>query len=154
MSHYLCEREYYNVKFRSGYAEQDFRTWWSRQTPCHRDGCTTAYVKVHSTDTLTKVRLERYRKAKPDPFLDCENVRSYTCNAVLIGIIGWCSERKVRKVVNHHIQEVTETRTYKTKPTKGLKGSTISAIGKFVISYDARDYDPYEHGDVPEDDEW
>jgi hypothetical protein len=51
----------------------------------------------------------------------------------------------VRKVVNHHIKEVTESRTYKTKPTKGLKGSVIYAIGEYVICYDGRDYDPMEH---------
>jgi hypothetical protein len=34
---------------------------------------------------------------------------------------------------------------YKTKPTKGLKGGTIYAIGKYIMSYDARDYDPMEH---------
>ena len=152
MGHYI-NRETHQVKFRPGYAWTDFKEWWSRQTPATRDGCRTVNVKTDSEQTLTKVRQDRFFKTcdkKYGQFLDYPG--SYTCNAVLIGIVGWCSERKVRKVVDHHIREVIERKTYKTKPTKGLKGSTIYAIGKFAMCYDARDYDPMEHGDYPHDD--
>jgi hypothetical protein len=80
---------------------------------------------------------------------------SYNCHAVLVGIVGWRAVRKVRKVVNHHITEVEETKDYKSRPKTPLKGSTLYALGRFYVSYDARDYDPVEHGDVPQDDdEW
>ena len=118
------------------------------QTPYKRDhsGCQGITVKVDSTDNLTKLRRDRFYKTaekKYGNFLSYPD--SYCCHAVLVGVVGWRSERRVRKVVDHHIKEVTESRTYKTKPTKGLKGSAIYAIGEYVICYDGRDYDPLEH---------
>ena len=145
--HYIIEHESHTVKFRPGYPETDFKNWWRNQQPCWRDGCSSVSVKVKSTENLTDARLKRYwakERKNPDAFLECPD--KYECKAVLIGIVGWCSERKVRKVVNHHIQEVVERKNYKTRPSKGLKGSTIYAIGKYVCSYDGRDYDPWEHG--------
>lgn len=153
MGHYI-NRESHTVKFIPGSVTTGFREWWSKQIPCTRDGCRSVNVKIDSDQPLTKLREDRFFKTcdkKYADFLDYPG--SYTCNAVLIGIVGWRAERKVRKVVDHHIREVIESKTYKTKPTKGLKGSTIYAIGKFAMCYDARDYDPMEHGDYPHD-EW
>lgn len=153
MGHYI-NREEHTVKFIPGSVTTGFREWWGKQIPCTRDGCRSVNVRIDSDQPLTKLREERFFKTcdkKYADFLDYPD--SYTCNAVLIGIVGWRAERKVRKVVDHHIQEVIESKTYKTKPTKGLKGSTIYAIGKFAMCYDARDYDPMEHGDYPHD-EW
>jgi hypothetical protein len=148
MGHYISSQEVYKVKFRPGYERKDFETWWMSKTPYQRDhsGCQGIYVKVDSTENLTKLRRDRFYKnaqKKYGSFLSYPD--SYCCNAVLVGIVGWRSERRVRKVVDHHIKEVIECRNYKTKPTKGLKGSTIYAVGEFVIVYDGRDYDPYEH---------
>jgi hypothetical protein len=148
MGHYVSAKEVYKIKFRPGYAETDFKNWWMRQIPYTRDhsGSDGITVKVDSTDNLTKLRRDRFYKTvdkKYGDFLSYPD--SYCCNAVLVGIVGWRSERRVRKVVDHHIKEVTECRTYKTKPTKGLKESVIYAIGEYVICYDGRDYDPLEH---------
>ena len=156
MSHYGMICEAHNVKFRPGYPETDFKTWWSKQQPCYRDHCSEVSVRVKSTENLTKTRWDRWERQnnkKCDPFLEYGQVISYKCHALLVGIVGWRSVRKVRKVVNHHIQEVEESRDYKTKPTKGLKGATLYAIGRYVITYDARDYDPLEHGEYPTNDD-
>ena len=148
MGHYISAKEVYKVKFRPGYEKTDFENWWMTQTPFVRDhsGCQGITVKVDSTDNLTKLRRDRFYKTAEKKYGDFLGYPgSYCCHAVLVGIVGWRSERRVRKVVDHHIKEVTECRTYKTKPTKGLKGSVIYAIGEYVICYDGRDYDPLEH---------
>ena len=97
-------------------------------------------------DTIIKKTIHHMGKTAEKKYGDFLSYPdSYCCHAVLVGVVGWRSERRVRKVVDHHIKEVIESRTYKTKPTKGLKGSVIYAIGEYVICYDGRDYDPMEH---------
>ena len=154
MSHYMNCHEEYTVKFRPGYVATDFAAWWQRQTPCRRDGCTSRpSIRTLNEGNYTKAMDAKYVKAyvetskhKPsDDFMEWPG--DYNCHAVLLGIVGWRAVRKVRKVVTHHIQEVEETKDYKTKPKAPLKGSTLYALGEFRVSYDARDYDPMEHGD-------
>ena len=166
MGHYVNCHELHKVKFRPGYTKNDFAHWWQKQTPCHRDGCTCCpSVRVLNDGNYTKAARAKYDKTyvdtykngtckdAPDQFMECPP--SYGCHAVLVGIVGWRAVRKVRRVVDHHITEVEETKDYKSRPKTPLKGSTLYALGRFFVSYDARIYDPCEHGDVPQDDdEW
>ena len=166
MGHYVNCHELYKVKFRPGCTKNDFAHWWQKQTPCRRDGCTCCpSVRVLNDGNYTKAAKAKYdktyvdtykngtRKDAPDQFMECPP--SYGCRAVLVGIVGWRAVRKVRRVVDHHITEVEETKDYKSRPKTPLKGSTLYALGRFFVSYDARIYDPCEHGDVPQDDdEW
>ena len=166
MGHYVNCHELHKVKFRPGYTQTDFARWWQKQTPCRRDGCTSSpSVRVLNDGNYTKAAMAKYdktyvdtykngtRKDAPDQFMECPP--SYGCRAVLVGIVGWRAVRKVRRVVDHHITEVEETKDYKSRPKTPLKGSTLYALGRFFVSYDARIYDPCEHGDVPQDDdEW
>ena len=166
MGHYVNCHELYKVKFRPGYTQTDFANWWQKQTPCRRDGCTCSpSVRVLNDGNYTKAAAAKYEKTYRDKWDGTKTTEvkdrfmewpgSYGCHAVLVGIVGWRAVRKVRKVVNHHITEVEETKDYKSRPKTPLKGSTLYALGRFFVSYDARDYDPYEHGDVPQsDDEW
>lgn len=166
MGHYVNCHELHKVKFRPGYTKTDFTHWWQKQTPCRRDGCTCCpSVRVLNDGNYTKAARAKYdktyvdtykngtRKDAPDQFMECPP--SYGCRAVLVGIVGWRAVRKVRRVVDHHITEVEETKDYKSRPKTPLKGSTLYALGRFFVSYDARIYDPMEHGDYPQDDdEW
>lgn len=158
MSHYVNCFEDHKVAFRPGYMKTDFDKWWSRQKACHRDGCSRVVLRSFNdknwSETVEKRFVKAYSKKNPDNYDFLEFPDSYTCNGVLIGIVGWRAVRKVRKVVNHHIQEVEETKDYKTRPKTPLKGSTLYAVGKFVISYDARCYDPMEHGDFEVEDDF
>jgi len=166
MGHYGNCHELYKVKFRPGYPQTDFAHWWQKQTPCRRDGCTCCpSVRVLNDGNYTKAAASKYEKTYRDKWDGTKTTEvkdrfmelpgSYNCHAVLVGIVGWRAVRKVRKVVNHHITEVEETKDYKSRPKTPLKGSTLYALGRFYVSYDARDYDPVEHGDVPQDDdEW
>ena len=166
MGHYVNCHELYKVKFRPGYTQTDFANWGQKQTPCRRDGCTCSpSVRVLNDGNYTKAAESKYEKTYRDKWDGTKTTEvkdrfmewpgSYGCHAVLVGIVGWRAVRKVRKVVNHHITEVEETKDYKSRPKTPLKGSTLYALGRFFVSYDARDYDPYEHGDVPQnDDEW
>lgn len=158
MSHYVNCFEDYKVAFRPGYMKTDFEKWWGRQKPCHRDGCSRVVLRSFNdknwNETVEKRFNKAYSKNNKDNYDFLEFPDSYTCNGVLIGIVGWRAVRKVRKVVNHHIQEVEETKDYKTRPKTPLKGSTLYAVGKFVISYDARCYDPMEHGDFDVEDDF
>ncbi len=160
MGHYVNCHELYKVKFRPGYTQTDFAHWWQKQTPSRRDGCTCCpSVKVLNDGNYTKAAATKYEKlymnkykngkriAAQDDFMEWPG--SYNCHAVLVGIVGWRAVRKVRKVVNHHITEVEETKDYKSRPKSPLKGATLYALGKFYVSYNARDYDPLEHGDYP-----
>ncbi len=146
MGHYINTHEVRMLKFNPVRPTYCFDEWWRTQEACHRDGCRTTQLRIDSCETLTKVREERFRKTMKKKYGDfLEYPSSYTCNAVMMGIVGWCCERKVKRIIDHHVREVIERKTYKTKPTKGLKGGTIYAIGKYIMSYDARDYDPMEH---------
>lgn len=156
MGHYVNCHELYRIKFRPGYAVTDFREWWRQQIPCRRDGCSSnASVRILNDGNLTKAAESKYAKTyggdKPkDNFMNWPG--SYECHAVLVGIVGWRAVRKVKRIVNHHVKEVEETKDYKSRPKTPLKGSTLYALGRFRVSYDARDYDPMEHGDYPYDD--
>ena len=129
----------------------DFAAWWQRQTPCRRDGCTSRpSLRSLNDGNYTKATESKYKKLYVDGKVDAKDrfmewPGSYECHAVFLGIVGWRAVRKVRKVVDHHIQEVEEFKDYKTKPKSPLKGSVLYALGNFRVSYDARDYDPLEH---------
>lgn len=164
MSHYGCSHEEYTVKFRPGYMSTDFAAWWQRQTPCRRDGCTSRpSVRSMNDGNYTKAMESKYNKLYVDRYVNGKTIKakdefmewpgSYECHAVCLGIVGWRAVRKVKKVVDHHIKEVEEFKDYKTKPKSPLKGSTLYALGIFRVSYDARDYDPMEHGDYPVNDD-
>ncbi|GEM_PF-3290109 len=141
--HYGITRENHDVLSRPGYYTEDFRAYWQSQTPCERDGCSSVSVETWSDKKLTQTRWKRFSKAK-NPFLD-ESTPSYTCHAVMAGVLGWVVTRKVRKVVDHHIQEVLERKSYKSRPKHIVKGGTLFAECRYVCSYDAREYDPLEH---------
>lgn len=155
MGHHICYHEQHTVRFRPGYAQSDLSAWWRQQTPAKRDGCTDyPELRILNDGAISKAALSKYDKTyrdgaiasgkdAPDQFM--ELIPQYKCHAVLLGIKGWRAVRRVRKVVNHHIREVEETKDYKTRPKTPLKGSTLYALGVFCLSYDARDYDPMEH---------
>ena len=146
MSHYIINNHVQTLKFNPQRPTYCFEEWWRAQEACHRDGCRTTQLRIDSCENLTPAREQRFFKTAKKKYGDfLEYPAGYTCNAVMMGIVGWCCERKVKRIVNHHVKEVIERKMYKTKPTKGLKGGTIYAIGKYIMSYDARDYDPMEH---------
>jgi hypothetical protein len=141
--HYGITRENHDVLIRPGYYTEDFKSYWQGQTPCERDGCSSVSVETWSKNKLTDARWKRFRK-KRNPFID-NDTPSYTCHAVLVGVIGWVVTRKVRHIEDHHVVESTERKTYKTQPKHIVKGGTLYAECRYVCSYDARDYDPLEH---------
>ena len=159
MSHYGYNFAEYKVRIRRpGYIKTDFDAWWRKQKACYRDGCSKTNVRVFHdgnwSQTVEKRFDKLYRNKKnTDAYDFLEYPNSYECNAVLVGITGWVAVRKVKRIVNHHVQEVEETKTYKTKPKTPLKGSTLYAVGKFILSFDARCYDPLEHGDYDVEDD-
>lgn len=65
---------------------------------------------------------------------------SFTCVVYDCGVCGWVSKRKVRKIVDHHVQEVVESKYYKSKPKTGLKGGTIDAVHAYYYSFDEHDF--------------
>ena len=141
--HYGKTREIHDVMARPGFYSDDFRAYWREQTPCVRDGCGAVSVRVNSDKRLTQSRWQRFSK-KRDPFVD-DWAPSYTCHAIMVGVLGWSVTRKVRHIENHHVVERTERKTYKTRPKHIVKGGTLFAECRFVCSFDARDYDPLEH---------
>lgn len=141
--HYGVTREVHNVLVRPGCFIEDFKAYWRKQVPYERDGCCSVSVQVDSTDKLTNTRWNRFCK-KPNPFID-EWAPSYTCHAVAAGILGWCVQRRVRHIVNHHVEEALETKSYKTRPKHIIKDGTLYAECRYVCTFDARDYDPLEH---------
>lgn len=129
----------------------DFNAFWRETVPYRQDGCGSGYF-VNGTN---------YNKATPksiEAAHKCESLRypdKYRCLVYDCGVTGWEVSRKVRKIVRHHIKEVVERRTYKSRPKHILKGGTLKATHYYVFSYDARCYDRYEHGGLPgEHDEW
>lgn len=151
--HFVVTHEAREIKFRPGYMNTDFKEAWSKTTECSRDGAGHAGVTIRTLNegNFTKTAVAKYAKLyrdrdgkdAPDKFMNWPG--SYECHAVLLGVIKWVAVRKVRKIVNHHVKEVTERRTYKSRPKTPLKGSTLYAVGRFMLSYDGREYDPLEH---------
>jgi len=123
-------------------APRDFSKMWKTTAAYSRDGCTDIKViRVFSdkknTDTLTKKFFKDYE--------DREDTKSYQVKAYDIGIVGYKVYVKKNKIVDHHRKEVLEVHEYKSKPKKILKGGVLEEIHKYIIDYDARCYDPYEH---------
>ena len=141
--HYGNKREAHDVLARPGYYSEDFCAYWRNQTPCERDGCGLVRVQVDSTDKLTQSRWKRFCR-KRNPFID-DWAPSYTCHAIVAGVLGWAVQRKVRRIVDHHVVERTETKHYKSRPSRIVKGGSLYAECRYVCTYDARDYDPLEH---------
>lgn len=151
--HFVVTHEAREIKFRPGYMKTDFNEAWSKTTEASRDHAGSAGVTIRTLNegNFTKTAVAKYAKLyrdrdgkdATDRFMECP--RSYECHAVLLGVIKWVAVRKVRKIVNHHVKEVTERRTYKSRPKTPLKGSTLYAVGRFMLSYDGREYDPLEH---------
>lgn len=151
--HFVVTHEEREIKFRPGYMKTDFNEAWSKTTEASRDHAGSAGVTIRTLNdgNYTKTAVAKYNKLyceqngkdAPDRFMEYPG--SYECHAVLLGVIKWVAVRKVRKIVNHHVKEVTERRTYKSRPKTPLKGSTLYAIGRFRLSYDGREYDPLEH---------
>ena len=141
--HYGVKRETHDVLVRPGYYTDDFRSYWQNQPACERDGCGRVNVSIHSKERLTTARWERFRK-KPNPIVD-EWADKYTCNAILVGVLGWVVSRKVRHIEDNHVVERTERKAYKNRPKHIVKGGTLYAECRYVCTYDAREYDPMEH---------
>lgn len=151
--HFVVTHEAREIKFRPGYMKTDFNEAWSKTTEASRDHAGSAGVTIRTLNegNFTKTAVAKYAKLyrdrdgkdAQDKFMNWPG--SYECHAVLLGVIKWVAVRKVRKIVNHHVKEVTERRTYKSRPKTPLKGSTLYAVGRFMLSYDGREYDPLEH---------
>ncbi len=128
-------------------APRNFEEMWKTTTAYKRDGCSKIKVvryasDKNNTDTITKKFFNDYE--------DRDIIGSYEVKAYDIGIIGYKVLVKKNKIVNHHRQEVIEEHDYKTKPKKILKGGVLKEMHKYIIDYDGRCYDPYEHGDYDE----
>lgn len=133
MSHYVMYNE--SVK------TDDFRKFWNSTTPCKRDGCTSVKITTVNTKNFTPTVKTRFLKNKT------ESVESYTVHAYDLGICGYRVHVKKNKIVNHKRMEVDEVHEYKSKPTKIIKGGVLKAVHYYVFDFDARCYDPLEHGD-------
>lgn len=151
--HFVRTHESTEIKFRPGYMKTDFNEAWSKTTESSRDHAGSAGVTIRTLNegNYTKTAMAKYKKIyceqngkeAKDKFMEWPG--SYECHVVLLGVTKWVAVRKVRKIVNHHVKEVTERRTYKSRPKTPLKGSTLYAVGKFMVSFDGREYDPLEH---------
>lgn len=126
----------------------DFNEWWKIQEPCERDGAgygqiqsISSYLNNPKLSCNDKVNKRAYAKALAKRLIPGK----YQTLVIDCGISGWCCERKVTRVIDHHRKEVTERRYYKTRPKTALKGGRIRAIHSYIYSYDAREYDPLEH---------
>ena len=122
-------------------APKDFKEFWITTTAYKRDGCSDIRVirivsDKNNTETITK----KFFKEHED-----RDVGSYQVKAYDIGIVGYVVLVKKNKIVDHHRQEVIEEHEYKTKPKRILKGGVLKEMHKYIIDYDGRCYDPYEH---------
>lgn len=129
----------------------DFNEFWKSTVPYRQDGTGNGQrVNGYNSKKYSKKFLAEARK--------CEALRypgKWQCLYYDCGIVGYEVHRKVNRVVNHHIKEVTEIKHYKSKPKHILKGGTLHETHYYVFSYDGRCYDPYEHDGCPaEHDEW
>ena len=133
MGHYCGNR--YHIQ------SSDFTAHWKAHVPYQQDGCTKIEFVNTNNDKATA-------KSKKDgeKYIDEHEAPSYTCRVYDCGVVAWESVRTVRKIVNHHVQNVEESRTYKSKPTTGLKGGRIRAVHDYCISFDGRCYEQGEHG--------
>jgi len=123
-------------------ASKNFEDDWKKTIACRMDGCSNVKViRVASdkknTETITKKFFKDYE--------DRESADSYQVRAYDIGIVGYKVLVKKNKIVDHHRQEVIEEHEYKTKPKRILKDGVLKEMHKYIIDYDARCYDPYEH---------
>ena len=123
-------------------APKDFSKMWKNTEAYNRDGCSKInIIRVASdkknTETITKKFFNDYK--------DRESPNSYQVCAYDIGIVGYRVVVKKNKIIDHHRQEVIETHEYKTKPKRIIKNGILEEIHKYIIDYDARCYDPYEH---------
>lgn len=141
MAHYV--RHFMNVS-----APEDFRTFWSNTVPYRQDGCCSVTVLNRNYEKVTKASLNK-QKPKIENCEALKYVNKWSCVAWDCGVIGWVVTRKVNKIVNHHVKEITERKTYKTKPKHILKGGRLESLHQYVISYDGRCYDRLEHGGFP-----
>lgn len=123
-------------------AYTDFNAFWRTTTASRRDGCTRVVMHNTCNEKCTEKRVDatinEVRNKWPG---------SYTCEAWDCGILYWVVERKVCHIVNHKKVETTERKEYKTMPKRILKGGVLRAVHQYVVNYDSRDYDPYEHGE-------
>ncbi len=123
-------------------APRDFNSWWKSQTPVVRDGCSreAKIIREYADKNATERARKRIEKI-------VEDAGSYKCIAWDVGVDHYAIIVRKRKIVNHKIREVADTRVYKKKPSRIPKNGTLVEMHEYIISYDARCYDPLEHGE-------
>lgn len=126
----------------------DFNLWWRHQEPCVRDGASLGKIQSIAT-YLGNSKLSTNQKVNQRAFSKALSMRlvpsKYETLVVDCGIVKWCCERQVSRIINHHRTTVTERKYYKTRPKTTLKGGVIKAVHLYIYSFDAREYDPLEH---------
>lgn len=123
-------------------ASKDFSKEWKKTVAYNRDGCTDIkIVRINSDKNNTETITNKFFK----DYEDREMPNSYQVKAYDIGIVGYKVSVKKNKIVEHHRQEVVEVHEYKTKPKRILKNGILEELHKYIVDYDGRCYDRYEH---------
>lgn len=122
----------------------DFNAFWKTTVSYSRDGCNTIKIIHFHDGNCSKSVIEQFFKKMENR----ESPSSYTVNAYDCGISGWETSRKVMRIVDHKRTEVTEKRRYKSKPKRVSKGAILKTLHTYIIDWDVREYEPYEHCQV------
>ena len=155
MSHYvetLCKEV----------APASFESWWKTQRACYRDGCCSVrtywsdYSGKNATEARTaafikKVGTDLKKKGEASQYASLDNPKGYTVVAYDVGTAGWRVSKKVNRIIHHKRKEVVEYKDYKKKPSHIPSGARCERLVQWVFSFDAREYDPLEHGESPYD---
>ena len=143
-------------------APASFGNWWNTQKACYRDGCSsvrtrnTEYSGKNATESrlnafLKKVNTDLSKKGEKSIYAPLDNPKSYSVIAYDVGDAGWRVSRKVNRIVNHKRTSVIETKDYKKRPSHVPSDARCERLVQWVFSFDAREYDPLEHGEEPYD---